>query len=242
VETILSAASYFLDPAARGTSSTATTPAVGVAATPFNARKKPHIKTSSYRQVFRHRGQLAAAGTATDAYLSDRPLHSTAAEAAAASPDGTNGAAAAGVFGTSFVGDIVAIKAARTIDANAIHGGHNGEQQFWTQLRTYRTARHNQSMMPSWDRFAQTLIMFTRRAPRVLPAEAFRLMAVFMKFLLVVRVPEMRPLLLPLQAGANAQGLIGQAMRERDSKKPTDAAAAAPTATEAANADEPPKP
>lgn len=63
--------------------------------------------------------------------------------------------------------------------------------------------RRRAPFMPSWDRFAHTLILMTRKVARVPPEAAFRLMAVFLKMMFMVSIGEVAQLMMPQWLLAN---------------------------------------
>ncbi|KEG07719.1 hypothetical protein DQ04_08991000 [Trypanosoma grayi] len=91
----------------------------------------------------------------------------------------------------------------RVIDAEALHGD---EQLFWGARRSFY--RKPVQYYPTWDRVAQTLILMTRHVPRVPQEMAFRLMAVFLKLLLLPRLVVNAEVLLPSWVATNAEGLL----------------------------------
>ncbi len=92
----------------------------------------------------------------------------------------------------------------RVVDAEVIHGD---EQVFWSERRTFQR-RYYPPYMPSWDRFAQTLILMARTVPRVPQEAAFRLLAVFLKLLLIGRLTDLAQMMLPSWMSVNVQGLL----------------------------------
>ncbi|ESL09795.1 hypothetical protein TRSC58_02480 [Trypanosoma rangeli SC58] len=106
----------------------------------------------------------------------------------------------------------------RVIDAEALHGE---EQLFWGARRDYYTRRAQ--YFPTWDRFAQTLILMTRNVPRVPQEMAFRLMAVFLKLMLLPRLAMNTELMLPSWVTNNAEGIIAQAVGDKENGDGNDA-------------------
>ncbi|RNF08362.1 uncharacterized protein Tco025E_07188 [Trypanosoma conorhini] len=106
----------------------------------------------------------------------------------------------------------------RVIDAESLHGD---EQRFWGARRDYYTRRAQ--YFPTWDRFAQALILMTRHVPRVPQEMAFRLMAVFLKLMLLPRLVVNAELMLPSWVAANAEGLITQAVGDEEGRDGGDA-------------------
>ena len=102
----------------------------------------------------------------------------------------------------------------RVIDAEVIHGD---EQVFWSEKRTFYR-RYYSPYMPSWDRFAQTLILMSRSVPRVPQEVAFRLMAVFLKLLLIGRITDLAQMLLPAWTTVNLENLLITADSEKRSE------------------------
>lgn len=97
----------------------------------------------------------------------------------------------------------------RSVDAEIIHGD---EQEFWGEKRWfYRSKLH---YMPSWDRFAQTLISFSQTVPRVPQEAAFRIFAVFLKLTMIQQLVDLSSLLLPSWQALNVQGLLTQAKKD----------------------------
>ncbi|KAH9584234.1 hypothetical protein LSM04_004994 [Trypanosoma melophagium] len=95
---------------------------------------------------------------------------------------------------------------ARVIDAEVIHGD---EQAFWGERRGFY--RKPLQYFPTWDRLAQTLILITRQVPRVPQEMAFRLMAVFLKLMLLPRIVMNADLMLASWVAMNAEGVIAAA-------------------------------
>nr|CCC90580.1 conserved hypothetical protein [Trypanosoma congolense IL3000] len=91
----------------------------------------------------------------------------------------------------------------RVVNAEVLHGD---EQKFWGERRAFYTKRR--SYFPTWDRCAQAAILLTRDAPRVPQEIAFRLMAVFMKLILIPRLMMNAELMLPMWIAANAEGTV----------------------------------
>jgi len=98
----------------------------------------------------------------------------------------------------------------RVLNAEMLHGD---EQQFWLERRSFY-CRHHSPFLPSWDRFARCLILFTRTAPRVPQEAAFRLMALYLKLLLIGRVTESKQLLLPAASGVNVQAILADVLEK----------------------------
>ncbi|KAF5226114.1 hypothetical protein ECC02_000675 [Trypanosoma cruzi] len=99
----------------------------------------------------------------------------------------------------------------RVIDAEVLHGD---EQLFWGERRNYYCKRA--PYFPTWDRLAQTLILMTRQVPRVPQEMAFRLMAVFLKLMLLPRIVMNAELMLPSWVATNAEGVITQAVGDEE--------------------------
>ncbi|CBH11259.1 hypothetical protein, conserved [Trypanosoma brucei gambiense DAL972] len=95
---------------------------------------------------------------------------------------------------------------ARVINAEVVHGD---EQKFWGERRTFYTQRN--IFFPMWDRCAQALILITREVPRVPQEMAFRLMAVFLKLMLLPRLMMNTELMLPMWIASNAEGAMAAA-------------------------------
>eukprot|EP00744_Colponema_vietnamica_P022119 GILI01031725.1.p1 GENE.GILI01031725.1~~GILI01031725.1.p1 ORF type:complete len:217 (+),score=32.63 GILI01031725.1:64-651(+) len=128
------------------------------------------------------------------------------------------------------------------INAEQVHGD---EQEFWHAQRNFN--RKDKSPMPYWDRMAHTTILMSRRAARVPQEAAFRLMAVYLKLIMMVKLVDLSSMMLPLWMSHNVQGLLGSELEkkngdgENDKKDdagkvddtPTDVAAAAQSAPDA---------
>ena len=98
---------------------------------------------------------------------------------------------------------------ARIVNAEVIHGD---EQEFWGEKRWfYRSKLH---YMPSWDRFAQTLISFSQNVPRIPQEAAFRIFAVFLKLTMIQQLVDLSALMLPSWQAHNVQGLLSQAKKD----------------------------
>ncbi|ORC86485.1 uncharacterized protein TM35_000282010 [Trypanosoma theileri] len=103
----------------------------------------------------------------------------------------------------------------RVIDAEVLHGD---EQVFWGERRGFY--RRPVQYFPTWDRLAQALILITRQVPRVPQEMAFRLMAVFLKLMLLPQLVMSADLMLPSWVATNAEGVLAAA-RKDDSKNDT---------------------
>ncbi|KAG8342793.1 hypothetical protein ERJ75_001465800 [Trypanosoma vivax] len=99
----------------------------------------------------------------------------------------------------------------RAINAEVLHGD---EQKFWSERRTFYTQRR--TYFPMWDRCAQALVLMTREVPRVPQEMAFRLMAVFLKLLLLPRLVVNTELMLPSWVSANVEGVVRDALESGD--------------------------
>ena len=98
-----------------------------------------------------------------------------------------------------------------TINAELVHGD---EQAFWLEKRVQLTTMRRD--MPFWDRAAQTAILMTRRVARVPQEAAFRLMAVYLKMLMMVQLVDLSSMMLPVWMSHNVQGLLGSELEKKN--------------------------
>ena len=131
---------------------------------------------------------------------------------------------------------------AMTIDADAVHEHvPGGARAFWMRTRSWKIpakfgggqlVNHKcRSMMPTWDRVAQAMLLMAQPVPRVVPEMAFRLFAVFLKVLMLQRIGDMALSLFPVTTAYQVRALIETGKHEqeklqKEGKKPADAAAA----------------
>lgn len=97
------------------------------------------------------------------------------------------------------------------INAEQVHGD---EQEFWLANRTFN--RKEQTPMPYWDRMAHTIVLMSRRAVRVPQEAAFRLMAVYLKLIMMVKLVDLSSMMLPIWMSHNVQGLLGTELEKKN--------------------------
>ena len=128
----------------------------------------------------------------------------------------------------------------RIIDAEQVHVE---AQDFWLEKQWfYRGMRRRTPLASTWDRFAQVAIMLSRPSERLVPEAAFRLLAVFLKVMLVNKIVENAAMMLPVWQSVNAQNVLNEAVTEREAKAKKDGtdSPAAPGSDAAASATQPP--
>lgn len=117
----------------------------------------------------------------------------------------------------------------RTINANCLH--QEGSAEFWMKRRTYRrgyTPQYfdffSQTMMPSWDRLAQALLLMVQPVKREPAANAFRLFVMFLKMQILHRIATTNLMMLPLSTSINLQAVLEEAKREAEKTQEKEAA------------------
>lgn len=138
-------------------------------------------------------------------------------------------------------GGAAGMESDRVINASILHGG--AEQKYWLERRSFRRSPRAETLMPTWERFANVLVALSRPVPRVVPEASFRLMAMFLKLTFLGRLTELTTVMLPHWHGLRFEGLVAEAKKAAAASPVTPATDVAPKTTPpATNSESPPTP